>query len=294
MEKEKFIIECPLCLEEFNNPLILPCGHSFCEECIRKISKDNEIACPICRRYYNLNIINPSRNISLMELQNEFKLIKRRILEQKGEIEEKNKELENLKEQFLEKEKNMEIKMQEHELELKKSEKILEDKILEVNLQEKKILIEKKQNDDEIIEKINKNNEESQRLKEVERDIENKAEEKFKAIKENEKELLVKIRELQLKEILLTRRENEYNDHIQETQEKDKDFAILLNNSKQLNFKNEQLALENIDLKAKLLKLTEKLKFRTLQLSPNQKKKPKKTSKFSKDSKKTKSLYSTL
>ena len=49
------ILECPICLEEFKNPKMLPCQHSFCmEDCLKSLLDSNsvskEIICPICRK----------------------------------------------------------------------------------------------------------------------------------------------------------------------------------------------------------------------------------------------------
>lgn len=49
------ILECPICLEEFKNPKMLPCQHSFCmEDCLKSLVESNsvskEIICPICRK----------------------------------------------------------------------------------------------------------------------------------------------------------------------------------------------------------------------------------------------------
>jgi len=52
------LLECPLCLEEYvkndkseKAPKVLPCGHTFCCECIKKLLKkyNNQIICPIDR-----------------------------------------------------------------------------------------------------------------------------------------------------------------------------------------------------------------------------------------------------
>lgn len=50
------LLKCPVCLETFDKPKILPCLHSFCQKCLKKISKDGEalILCPTCRNEINL------------------------------------------------------------------------------------------------------------------------------------------------------------------------------------------------------------------------------------------------
>lgn len=43
--------ECPVCLETVDNPKTLPCLHSFCLNCLKKIPVEEEerIDCPVCR-----------------------------------------------------------------------------------------------------------------------------------------------------------------------------------------------------------------------------------------------------
>ncbi|KAL6482047.1 hypothetical protein MHYP_G00101270 [Metynnis hypsauchen] len=44
-------LSCPVCLEIFNDPVILPCSHSFCRKCLQRTWKENlENNCPVCRR----------------------------------------------------------------------------------------------------------------------------------------------------------------------------------------------------------------------------------------------------
>merc|ERR1719440_1808923 len=40
--------ECPICSSLLYKPLAIPCGHAFCEECLRR-SLDHTSACPLCR-----------------------------------------------------------------------------------------------------------------------------------------------------------------------------------------------------------------------------------------------------
>ena len=40
--------ECTVCFEEIN-PLVIPCGHTVCFDCVRKLKKD---ICPMCRKAF--------------------------------------------------------------------------------------------------------------------------------------------------------------------------------------------------------------------------------------------------
>jgi len=69
-----------VCYEVFREPdrtpLILPCGHSYCRRCLRKLHKHGRVECPACRRTiridsldnlirnYNLNTRPSSRPVS--------------------------------------------------------------------------------------------------------------------------------------------------------------------------------------------------------------------------------------
>uniref|UniRef100_A0A1X7SX29 RING-type domain-containing protein n=1 Tax=Amphimedon queenslandica TaxID=400682 RepID=A0A1X7SX29_AMPQE len=49
-------LTCPVCLEHYTNPKILPCHHSFCQHCLEglPLDKKNEtyyLSCPTCRHH---------------------------------------------------------------------------------------------------------------------------------------------------------------------------------------------------------------------------------------------------
>ena len=52
MSLEKKVIEhlkCPICFESFRSPKVLPCQHTFCEDCLAKqISSDGTCSCTVC------------------------------------------------------------------------------------------------------------------------------------------------------------------------------------------------------------------------------------------------------
>ncbi|XP_070566922.1 tripartite motif-containing protein 2-like [Ptychodera flava] len=42
---------CPVCLEQYKNPKVLLCNHSFCEQCLAAlVAKTGEVICPTCGR----------------------------------------------------------------------------------------------------------------------------------------------------------------------------------------------------------------------------------------------------
>jgi hypothetical protein len=48
---------CVVCLDKFNNPMILPCGHVFCRQCIYPLDPKK---CPLCRKDFR-NFVDPSK-----------------------------------------------------------------------------------------------------------------------------------------------------------------------------------------------------------------------------------------
>src|SRR6218665_485392 len=52
------ITECPICMNVFTDPRVLPCIHTFCLECLKSISdtaqKDtgHKLPCPLCRKEF--------------------------------------------------------------------------------------------------------------------------------------------------------------------------------------------------------------------------------------------------
>ena len=45
---ERDLNECPVCMEEYQKPQILPCNHSLCEQCLSRIIEDEIVRCPLC------------------------------------------------------------------------------------------------------------------------------------------------------------------------------------------------------------------------------------------------------
>lgn len=60
LRQQKFIpdslrkeLECLVCLEIIKEPTLTKCGHSFCNDCIRKVLNTQK-ECPVCRDEQNL------------------------------------------------------------------------------------------------------------------------------------------------------------------------------------------------------------------------------------------------
>ena len=50
-EAERHLSQCPVCLEVYADPKVLPCDHSFCASCVQQLKQGSEsgIQCPLCK-----------------------------------------------------------------------------------------------------------------------------------------------------------------------------------------------------------------------------------------------------
>ena len=48
--KNSDTLSCPICMEDSDNNIILPCNHNFCSACIKKWLLKKTDTCPICRK----------------------------------------------------------------------------------------------------------------------------------------------------------------------------------------------------------------------------------------------------
>jgi len=52
--------ECPICKEVYTDPRVLPCGHTFCRQCIgafreqQQQQQQQQLACLLCRKVFRL------------------------------------------------------------------------------------------------------------------------------------------------------------------------------------------------------------------------------------------------
>ncbi|XP_067830187.1 E3 ubiquitin-protein ligase TRIM39-like [Heptranchias perlo] len=64
-ELENIINEviCPVCLEFYNDPVMVDCGHNFCKNCILKYweKQKGNVSCPKCREEFPQRNIRPNR-----------------------------------------------------------------------------------------------------------------------------------------------------------------------------------------------------------------------------------------
>uniref|UniRef100_A0A8D0BRC4 Uncharacterized protein n=1 Tax=Salvator merianae TaxID=96440 RepID=A0A8D0BRC4_SALMN len=84
---------CPICLEYFNNPVTLPCGHNFCEACIARYWEELAIraTCPQCRQHFYRRSVKPNRQLAnVVELVKELQEAK--IVEGKAGLCDKHQE----------------------------------------------------------------------------------------------------------------------------------------------------------------------------------------------------------
>jgi len=70
-EKVQQLMKCAICLETLSDPVVTPCFHAFCAECIeahlQRYTRSEQRACPVCRAH-----INSMRNMHTMSLVTEL------------------------------------------------------------------------------------------------------------------------------------------------------------------------------------------------------------------------------
>lgn len=66
MDEERFHQEliCSVCRDIFKNPLVLPCSHSFCRDCLQGSSKSGGNRCPLCRESFAEGQAIPNRALA--------------------------------------------------------------------------------------------------------------------------------------------------------------------------------------------------------------------------------------
>jgi hypothetical protein len=66
------LLNCPICLDRFEEPKILPCHHSFCSKCINNVISNGQVDCPTCRATHDasLGFQNDFRTNQLLDCEN--------------------------------------------------------------------------------------------------------------------------------------------------------------------------------------------------------------------------------
>ena len=74
------LLNCAICLNKFKDPVLLPCNHSFCKQCITDLlarSNNTHFSCPICKKKVSVpeNGFFPAdfKSNQLLDLLNESK-----------------------------------------------------------------------------------------------------------------------------------------------------------------------------------------------------------------------------
>uniref|UniRef100_UPI00398F6EE6 zinc-binding protein A33-like n=1 Tax=Pristiophorus japonicus TaxID=55135 RepID=UPI00398F6EE6 len=57
-------LSCSICLEFFEDPVFLTCGHNFCEACILLFWEDGNCSCPECRLLFPGKVLRPNRQLA--------------------------------------------------------------------------------------------------------------------------------------------------------------------------------------------------------------------------------------
>lgn len=77
-------LQCPICLDLFNQPVSTPCGHNFCRDCINTYWQNSNMSqCPLCKqKFYSRPELKVNTFIS--EVASQFKKVVENIDENKN------------------------------------------------------------------------------------------------------------------------------------------------------------------------------------------------------------------
>lgn len=123
-------LTCPTCMGIFNNPVLLTCGHSFCNSCLQRWWKEKRSQdCPVCRTQCLSD--NPPRNLALKNLCEAF-LLKQENKSNPEELKEKLKTVKqkldfllNVKQEYDKISEHVKVQMKNAERQIKKQFKTL-------------------------------------------------------------------------------------------------------------------------------------------------------------------------
>ena len=79
--KEFDFLFCEVCFWVFEDPRLLPCGHTFCKDCLLSwqwISKKEWVICPKCKIYSAKTIQNATQDVRIKEITQMISLEKKR------------------------------------------------------------------------------------------------------------------------------------------------------------------------------------------------------------------------
>lgn len=68
---------CKICNELYTHPLVLPCLHAFCKQCLLKTVEDSKLVCPSCNEPHQVDIKSLPKDLWLVRKVKEVEIVKK-------------------------------------------------------------------------------------------------------------------------------------------------------------------------------------------------------------------------